>query len=449
MTPPHPSLSRRDFLRLASLTAGASLLASCRLSQPTPADLASEGVQLVYQDWRTEWFPGMAREMLAQFHNQYPDISVFYVPDPVDVEDRLLEDAQAGVAADVFAACCAFFPILAQEGQTLDLRPYIEADLDQETIQDWDAVQYRAFQTASGEQYGLPKYKGALALFYNKDLFNQYNVDYPDESWDHDDYQAAMARLTQDRDGDGVIDLWGGLLDISWDRLQMHVNAWGGHFVDPLDPTRCQMGDPPALEALEWIRARMWDDRIMARPLDVQNLPITRAFILEKVAMVEDGSWALKDILSGANFRVGVAPLPAGPARRVTLATTDGFGIYKGTHHPDTAWELLKFLISKDYGRAMARANFLQPARISLLQDWIDIIRQEFPAQTRKLDLDVFAQGHLQGYSVVSEIFPNMTEAVRLVYSAWEKIFLLGEQPVELMKEVSRQVELAQPGGTS
>ena len=449
MTSPPPSLSRRDFLRLASLAAGASLLASCRLNQPTPADLADEGVQLVYQDWRTEWFPGMAREMLAQFHSQYPDISVFYVPDPVDVEDRLLEDAQAGVAADVFAACCAFFPILAQEGQTLDLRPYIEADLDQETIQDWDAVQYRAFQTANGEQYGLPKYKGALALFYNKDLFNQYNVDYPDETWDHDDYQAAMALLTRDRDGDGVIDLWGGLLDISWDRLQMHVNAWGGHFVDPQDPNRCRMGDPPALEALEWIRARMWDDQIMARPLDVQNLPITRAFILEKVAMVEDGSWALKDILSGANFRIGVAPLPAGPARRVTLATTDGFGIYKGTRQPDAAWELLKFLISKDYGRAMARANFLQPARISLLQDWIDIIRQEFPAQTRKLDLDVFAQGHLQGYSVVSETFPNMTEAVRLVYSAWEKIFVLGEQPVELMKEVSRQVEQAQPGGSS
>jgi multiple sugar transport system substrate-binding protein len=204
------------------------------------------------------------------------------------------------------------------------------------------------------------------------------------------------------------------------------------------------MGDPPALAALEWLRARMWDDQVMARPLDVQNVPVSRAFIMENVATVEDGSWALKDILSGANFRVGVAPLPAGPTRRVTLATTDGFAIYKGTRHPDAAWELLKFLISKDYGRAMAQANFLQPARLSLLDDWVSIIRQEFPAQTRDLDLTVFAQGHMQGYSVVSEIFPNMTEAVPLVYSAWEKIFILGEQPVDLLKQVSLQVEQAQ-----
>ena len=59
--------------------------------------------------------------------------------------------------------------------------------------------------------------------------------------------------------------------------------------------------------------------------------------------MVEDGSWALKEILSGSNFRVGVAPFPAGPVRQATLATTDGYGIYSGTKHPEAAWELVKF----------------------------------------------------------------------------------------------------------
>jgi multiple sugar transport system substrate-binding protein len=351
---------------------------------------------------------------------------------------------QAGVAPDVFAACCSFFPILAQEGQTLDLRPYIEADLDQGTIQDWDPVQFRAFQKRNGEQYGLPKYHGALALYYNKDLFDQYHVDYPDGSWDHDDYLEAMRQLTHDRDSDGRIDLWGSILDISWDRIQVHVNGWGGHFVDPEDPAQCRMGDQQALDAMEWLRARMWDDQVMARPLDVQNMGTQQAFISEKVAMSEDGSWALKNILSNANFRVGLAPLPAGPARRVTLATTDGFGIYKGTRYPQDSWELLKFLISKDYGRAMAQANFLQPARASLVQDWVELIRQEFPKKTQDLDIAVFAEGHVQGYSVVAEIFPNMDEAKHLVYAAWDQIFLLGEQPVELMKEVSLQVEAAQ-----
>ncbi len=435
------ALSRRDFLKLAGLVSGGALLNACRPVISTPTSSASNEIQLVYQDWRTEWFPLMAQQMLEQFHKAHPDIRVFYVPDPVDVEESLLEDMQAGVAPDVFAACCSFFPILAQEGQTLDLRPYIEADLDQATIQDWDPVQYHALQKRDGEQYGLPKYHGALALFYNKDLFDEFKVDYPDGSWDQDDYLEAMKRLTHDRDSDGRIDLWGSILDVSWDRIQVHVNGWGGSFADPDDPTRSRMGDLQALEAMEWLRARMWDDGVMARPLDVQNVGPQQAFISGKVAMAEDGSWALKNILSNANFRIGVAPLPAGPVKRVTLATTDGFGIYRGTRHPQAAWEMLKYLISKEYGLAMAQANFLQPARASLVEDWVEIIHQEFPEKTEEMDLAVFAEGQTQGYSVVAEVFPNMVEAKQIVYSAWDQIFLLGEQPVDLMKEVSRQVE--------
>ncbi len=184
-----------------------------------------------------------------------------------------------------------------------------------------------------------------------------------------------MRQLTLDTDGDGRTDVWGGMIDVSWDRVQIHVNAWGGNFADPDSPSSCAMDAPPAMAALEWLRARMWDDKVMATFPDVQNLSTRDAFIAGQVATVEDGSWALKDILANAPFRVGVAPLPSGPAGRVTLATTDGFGIYAGTQHPEEAWELLKFLISDEYGRAMARANFLQPAKASLVEDWANILR--------------------------------------------------------------------------
>ena len=44
-----------------------------------------------------------------------------------------------------------------------------------------------------------------------------------------------MKRLTADRDKDGQTDLWGSMVDISWDRLQVYINGWGGHLVDPAD----------------------------------------------------------------------------------------------------------------------------------------------------------------------------------------------------------------------
>jgi len=387
----------------------------------------------------------MAQDALQEFHASHPNIRVFYTPDPADLGTSMLADMQAGTAPDVFAGCCTFFPIWAQEGHTLDLRPYVEADLDQAIIDDWDPAQYRAFFTRDRRQYGLPKYHGALALYYNKDLLDQYGVDYPDGTWNHDDYLSAMKRLTHDRDGDGVTDLWGSMIDVSsWDRIQVHVNGWGGHLVDPEDPTRCRMAEPEAMAAMEWIRARMWDDKVMATFLDVQNLTTRQAFINGQTAMVEDGSWALKDILAGANFRIGVAPLPAGPVRRVTLATTDGFGIYAGTQHPDAAWELLKFLISEKYGRAMAKANFLQPARASLVDDWAAFIREEFPQKAKDVNIAAFADGHIKGYSVTAEIFANMGEATRLAYAAWHQIFTLGQVPVEQMRSVCQEIQETQ-----
>jgi multiple sugar transport system substrate-binding protein len=448
--PDRPTISRREFLYLAGVAAAGTALNACAPASQTSSstgasrETGGEKVQLVYQDWRTDWFPPMVQQMLAEFHDTHPNIRVFYTPDPEDLEDAMLADMQAGTAADVFQGCCSFFPIWGQQEYALDLRPYVEADLDQTTIDDWDPAQYQAFFTKNGRQYGLPKYHGALALYFNKDLFDQYGVDYPDDMWNHDDYLAAMQRLTHDRNGDGQTDLWGSMLDISWDRIQMHVNGWGGHLVDPNDATRCAMADPEAIAAMEWIRARMWDDQVMATFLDVQNMTTRQAFSTGQVAMVEDGSWALKDILSEADFRIGVAPFPAGPVRRVTLATTDGFGIYAGTKHPDAAWELLKFLISKDYGRAMARANFLQPARASLVDEWAGFIREEFPQKAKDVDIAAFADGHLKGYSVTTEIFANMAEVQPITYAAWDQIFTLGQAPVEQMASVCSQIEETQ-----
>jgi multiple sugar transport system substrate-binding protein len=440
------AISRRRFLRLAGTAVAGAALGACTPFQPNPTPESRTEVQLVYQDWRTDWFPPMAQQMLEQFHDAHPHIRVFYVPDPEPFADKMLADFQGGTAPDVFQGCCVHFPTWAQQGYSLDLRPYVEADLPQEIIDDWNSAQYRSFFLKDGRQYGLPKYHGALALYYNKDLFDEYGVAYPDETWDHDDYVDAIRRLTHDRNSDGQTDLWGTMLDVSWDRIQVHVNGWGGHLVDPDDPTKCLMGEQEAMAAMEWIRARMWDDRVMATPLDVQNMSTRQSFIEGHVAMVEDGSWALKDILAGADFRIGVAPFPAGPVQRVTLATTDGFGIYAGTKHPAEAWELVKFLISQEYGRAMARASFLQPARASLLDDWIAYIREEFPEKTQDMDLAAFADGHLKGYSVTSEIFANMSEVKPLTYAAWQEIFYLGEAPVGLMRDVCQQIEATQQG---
>lgn len=427
------------FLALVACTPGAA-------DQRTGATLNDdEMVELVYQDWRTDWFPGMAQEMLDEFHQLHPNIRVFYTPDPEDVPTDMPPIFDAGTAPDVVNGCCDFFPAWAQAGYLLDLRPYVERDIDPALIAEWDSAQYNSFFIDGDVQYALPKYHGALAVYYNKDLFDRYGVPYPSRDWTYDDYLSAMQTLTVDNDSNRGIDVWGSTLDPIYDRVQIHVNSFGGHYVNPDDPTDCVLDEPEAVAALEWLRARIWDDRVMATTLALSKVETRRAFWEGRVAMVEDGSWALKDILTNADFRVGVAAFPAGPVRRATLATTDGFAISATTDHPEEAWELIKFLTGKEYGLAMARANFLQPARSTLVGEWADFVRADLPEQSRDLDLEVFADGQLRGYSVTAEVFANMQGVRTATDAAFEDILTLGLVPAQgRLRQACEQIELLQ-----
>jgi multiple sugar transport system substrate-binding protein len=439
-------VSRRVFLRVAGNIMGAAALAAC--APEAKKGLGPHGgaaTQLVYQDWRTDYFSAMAQQMLEEFHATHPNIHVFYTPDPPDdLSEKMLADFQAESAPDVLAGCCDFFPVWAQKGYLLDLRPYIEAELNADELKDWSEAQFRALRLRDGAQFGLPKYHGALAVYFNKDLFDKHEVPYPAPGWTHGDYLTAMNAFVQQRAAGSETAVWGSMFDVSWDRIQVHVNAWGGHFVDPNDPTKSMMGRPEALDAMQWLRDRMWSDHAMASRLDVQNLNVSEAFYRGRLAMVEDGSWSLKSILENAKFRVGVATFPAGPAGQVTMGTTDGFAIYKGTRYPEAAWEFMKFLISPRYGRAMIRAHLLQPARGSLVDEWIAQAREQYPNKAEEMNLAAFAEGHLNGYSVTPEIFANQAEARRLTTAAWEQIFTLGRARVTTMREISDQIEAAQ-----
>jgi len=441
-----PAFSRRNFLRRTSIGAGALAIASCSPFQSNVGTNPDDQVQLVYQDWRTDWFPSLAKRMLEVFSETHPNIHVFFTPDPENLTEQMELDFRNGSAPDVLAGCCDFLPQWAQQGYLLDLRPFIDADLNQILIDDWDSAQYNALALSNGQQFGLPKYHGSLALYYNKDLFDRNEVEYPDHSWNIGDYSSAMEIFYKAALSPGKRPFWGSMLDISWERLQVHANGRGGHFVNPLDDTKSLMGSEETLAAMEWIRSEMWEKQHLAVPRDVGNLSTRDAFSMGMLAMVEDGSWALKDILEKSDFRIGVAPFPSGPDRKVTLATTDGFAIYAGTRYPEAAWELLKFLVSLDYGKELARAHLLQPARASLQEEWIDIVRRQYLEKTREMDIAAFTEGHLQGYSVTAEIFRNMAEARKLAKGAFQKIFTFGTADVQILREVSQDIEKSQQG---
>ena len=74
-----------------------------------------------------------------------------------------------------------------------------------------------------------------------------------------------------------------------------------------------------------------------------------------------------------------------------------------------------------------------------------ELIREEFPIAAAEVDIAAFADGHLNGYSVTAEVFPNMADAAAIASAAWDRILTLGQGSVDEMEDVCAQIEAAQP----
>ena len=166
----------------------------------------------------------------------HPNIRVFLRPRPAPRtwKRRCWPTMQAGTAPDVFQGCCSSLPHLGTERLHARSAPLCEGRsgpgyhrrLGSSPIQ---GILYPRWKAVSA----CPSITAHWLCTTTRTYSTSTESTIPDGSWNHDDYLAAMKRLTHDRDGDGKTDLWGSMIDVSWERIQVHVNAWGGHLVDP------------------------------------------------------------------------------------------------------------------------------------------------------------------------------------------------------------------------
>lgn len=208
--------------------------------------------------------------------------------------------------------------------------------------------------------YGVPFSNSPVVLFYNKDLFAQAGVktplaQYAAGTWTYDAFRDA-ARTIKGKTGafgGRVMRLdpkaWsGGLLAVLW--------SYGGGVFDK--DFRCAMNTPGSVAGMNLVYDMMFKDASMPRPGD------QTAFEGGRLGMYADNvsySAQMKD----AKFKWGIAPMPKGPAGRVTQLGQAGYVAFAASKHPKEATDFLKFLASADVMKRTAK--FFPPPRKSVL----------------------------------------------------------------------------------
>jgi multiple sugar transport system substrate-binding protein len=192
------------------------------------------------------------REFIDAFQVAEPGVTVEFIEtsDRDDLIARLSTAFAGGAPPGLFLMNYRFYGQFAVEGVLESLQPYLDSS-DVFRADEFYAQAMEAFQV-DGEQICMPQNISSLVVYYNKDLFDEAGLSYPDEGWTWADFLRMAKALTVDVDGDGVTDRYGVGMDPEVIRLAPFIWSSGAELVDDeTDPTRFAVDTPTAIQAMQ------------------------------------------------------------------------------------------------------------------------------------------------------------------------------------------------------
>lgn len=322
-------------------------------------------VTISYAFWDKNQEPGM-RAMAEAFMAQNPDITVeLQLSNWGDYWTKLEAATLGGNMPDVFWMHVTRFHKYAGAGKLMPLSGLIAAD-PQLDLANYPAG-VSALYAAGGEQYGLPKDFDTIALVYNKELFDQAGLSYPDESWTWETLRETAAKLTDPEKG-----VYGYAAAV--DRQEVYYNFLLQNDAPIILPggKRSGFDSPEAIEAVQFLHDLIHKDKVSPT---VQQMADTRPNIMfssGKLAMYNTGAWNVSWLSKNEEAAriADLAVLPMGK-RRATVYNGLANSAAADSRHPEAARRFLSFLGSHEAQLISAEEGAAIPAYKNTQAPWI------------------------------------------------------------------------------
>jgi multiple sugar transport system substrate-binding protein len=299
-----------------------------------------------YGSQRESW----QKEIIEPFEQGYPNIKVVMdvVPYSLYYPKVLASAASGAPMGDVVAIDDWFAPELFKRDYTVDLQPYFDRDLRAEDFITQVFEMCRLPVGEEGDLHAVPFATGTTVLFYNKDLFDQAVVSYPDSDWTYADLLAAARKLTRDIDGDGITDEWGILADDgAYTGFDTMLHSLGGQILSP-DLKQSWIDHPKSIVALQYIVDLVRKEKVSPLPSSLESLG--EKFGRGRFGMVITGDF-VKSTLRDVHFRWDIALPPKGlEGLRLSRRFGNSLCIPRQSEHPDEAWQLIKYILTLPTG---------------------------------------------------------------------------------------------------
>lgn len=260
-------------------------------------------------------------------------------------QDTLLAEFAAGTAPDVFWIPGTDVARFATAGAILNLSDLATADADFDLSVFYpQQVNELTYNPETGDNegalWGLPRDASSFAIYYNRDLFDEAGLDYPEVQvengdWDWDGFRASASAINDLGD-----EIYGFGMNAWWANPGLFINSAGSSYFNE-DRTACGLDNPGTTEALTFLRGLYADN--IAVPYGTDTEP---PFVAGNVGMFLNGRWATPNALAQINFNWDVAEVPAGPAGQSNWLFWGAYVVNATTANPEAAFQLVKELTS-------------------------------------------------------------------------------------------------------
>jgi len=271
-------------------------------------------------------------EIIRTYEEMNPGVKINLIHQPwTGYHDKMMTLGIAGTAPDVMAISRVYLANFVEANLLLPLTKEIEPLLD-EIIEIQSGMH-------EGEIYGIPVWGGPSLWMYNGGMFDLAGLQRPPEvyrqgDWNWDTVLDMARKLTYDRDGDGVIDVWAfespSTIATDW---VAKVHQFGGRVLTE-DGKGAAINEPAAIAGLT-----LWADTVhqyqVAPPWNQRagvglaqgTLAIYVRWAAEAVSVAR-----VNDHLS-----LGLIPQPEGPAGSYHIAGGVPLTVSRNTKYPEEA----------------------------------------------------------------------------------------------------------------
>lgn len=329
---------------------------------------SSEGGELSISIWDTNQEPGI-NEILADFTEETGIKTKLTVVKWDEYWTMLEAGAQGGSLPDVFWMHSNESERYMSNDMLLDLTDKIaESDVIDPANYPEDIW---GLYTHEDKYYAVPKDVDTIALWYNKTMFDEAEMEYPTADWTWDDMFEAAKKLTKD-DGSQY-----GLALRNDNNQAGYYNMIydNGGFVINDDKTESGWDDPKTIEAMEQVEEFI-KAGVMPSMETMSENGEDVLFQSGKVAMVLQGSWMLAayrdNEYTAENCDCVELPKSATTDRRVSIYNGLGWAASASGSNTENAWKLIEYLGSEAAQKKQAELGVTMSAYTGTSDAWAD-----------------------------------------------------------------------------